>query len=77
MFVAYNLRRIINILGKNALQKYLKEVLSLLFALWGPIRLHLSKFKPSQFSTCHKPPFLKDALKTLIFGQLLTKPGGF
>jgi transposase len=77
MFVAYNLRRIINILGKNALQKYLKEVLSLLFALWGPIRLHLSKFKPSQFSTCHEPPFLKDALKTLIFGQLLTKPGGF
>jgi len=30
MFVAYNLKRIINILGANALKKYLKDVLSLL-----------------------------------------------
>ncbi len=50
MFTAYNLRRIINILGADTLKKYLEEVLSLLFALMNAIRLHLSKSKPPCFS---------------------------
>jgi len=35
MFIAYNLRRIINILGQNVLKKYLKVLVSYFFRIFG------------------------------------------
>lgn len=46
MFTAYNLRRIINIIGITKLKEYLKEQLLLIFYIIGIIRLDLSNFKP-------------------------------
>jgi transposase len=45
MFTAYNLRRIINIIGIIKLKEYLKEQLLFVFYIFGIIRLDLSNFK--------------------------------
>jgi len=39
MLVAYNLRRLINILGQNELEKYLKEILSFFQLKKLPLKL--------------------------------------
>lgn len=44
MFIAYNLRRIINIIGKNELKKYLHEVIFVLLQLWLSIKHDISRF---------------------------------
>jgi len=41
MFIAYNLRRIMNIVGKNALNKYLKVLILLVSGKYRPIRLKI------------------------------------
>lgn len=45
IFIAYNLRRIINIIGQNSLQKYLKEVISFIVGIIHMIKLKISYFK--------------------------------
>ena len=45
IFIAYNLRRIINIIGQNSLQKYLKEVSSFIVGIIRLIKLKISAFK--------------------------------
>jgi len=77
IFSAYNLRRIINIIGKNALKEYLKRILSFLFAIWSVLRLNLSKSKTPCFETCFECRFFNVGLKTIIFGQLLTMAYGY
>lgn len=77
MFTAYNLRRIINIIGFNSLQEYLKQQLLLFLTFIGIIRLHLSIFKPLKITNYINPVFIKDPLKRLIFSHILIKYGGF
>lgn len=50
MFIAYNLRRIINILGLNVLQSYLKQVFASVFVNIRHVRLKIVNFKLSGFS---------------------------
>lgn len=45
IFTAYNLRRIINIIGQNSLQKYLKEVSSFIVGIIRLITLKMNDFK--------------------------------
>jgi hypothetical protein len=45
IFIAYNLRRIINIIGQNSLQKYLKEVSSFIVGIIRLITLKMNDFK--------------------------------
>jgi transposase len=45
MMVAYNLRRIINILGKDTFRKYLQNVLNIIFYIFGLIWLKNISFK--------------------------------
>jgi hypothetical protein len=45
MFIAYNLKRIINIVGKDQIMKYLKDVRSLVLAYFWRIWMILSKNK--------------------------------
>jgi len=47
MFIAYNLRRIINILGRDALKKYLRVLVSFLLTQLYLIRSNVSRFKAS------------------------------
>lgn len=77
MFTAYNLRRIINIIGFNSLQEYLKQQILLFLTYIGIIRLHLSIFKPLKITNYINPVFIMDPLKRLIFSHLLIKYGGF
>jgi len=45
MMIAYNLRRIINILGKDLLQEYLQNVINTIFHIFGIIRLKKTVFE--------------------------------
>lgn len=49
MFIAYNLRRIINILGQNGLREYLRGLIFAFLALKGPIKHFLSHFNACKF----------------------------
>ena len=77
MFIAYNIRRIMNIIGENGLKKYLQQVA---FSLsWQNI------YKWSNFSLYTILKFIKvnieqifyHPLKRLKFGQLLVKSIGY
>lgn len=50
MFIAYNLRRIINILGKDMLQKFLKKLALLFYRILPSIKATIFKICPSIFS---------------------------
>lgn len=53
MMIAYNLRRIMNILGKDELQKYLQAVVKLFFSIFTAIRLKTRLYKDIFFSSCN------------------------
>jgi transposase len=69
MFTAYNLRRIINIIGIKQLQSYMKKAL---FHFYGYIflsKLKINNFKPIKFLIEFEQYFFKHLLKRLIFGK--------
>ena len=71
MFIAYNIRRIMNILGKNELKKYFKEVLLFFSGKFHPISLHISSFTTSKLIVKIISPIFKDLLKRPIFSENL------
>lgn len=68
MFIAYNLRRLISIIGIEVLKGYMKYTISLLLNLLQPIWLKISHFKKSKFIEIIEQVFFNHALKRLIFG---------
>ena len=68
IFIAYNLRRLISIIGIEVLKEYLKIVISLLLSLLQSIRLKISHFKKSKFIEIIEQAFFNHVLKRLIFG---------
>jgi len=77
MFVAYNIRRIMNIVGKNELRKYLVRVV---FPLVSKKHNKWRKYpgcKARRFFNSKYIQIFDLPLKRLIFGQLLTKSLGF
>ena len=68
IFIAYNLRRLINILGIEVLKEYMKSIISLLINSLPSILLEISHFKKSKFIEIIKQVFFNYALKRLIFG---------
>ena len=77
MFTAYNLRRIINILGINALKKYLEGVLSGFYpdirSIW--LQISTSNKLSSRFNLFSFK--INRVLNSLIFNLELIKTGGF
>ena len=67
MFVAYNIRRIMNILGKNELKKYLEVLILLTLAKYRQIRAKLSQFNISIFFDKIFSGFFVVRLNRLIF----------
>jgi len=59
MFIAYNLRRIVNIIGVNVLQCYLKGVLVSILRIIHHVRLKIVNFKPFDFSLIPRQLFPK------------------
>lgn len=68
MFIAYNLRRLISIIGIEVLKEYLKIVISLLFNALQLTRLKISHFKKYKFIEIIEQAFFNHVLKRLIFG---------
>ncbi|MEZ5196817.1 MAG: transposase [Bacteroidales bacterium] len=77
MFVAYNIRRIMNIIGKNELEKYLKEVAFSFSGQKLQLRPIFSFCKAVKFIRRNIEGFFYHSLKRLKFDQLLIKPVGY
>ena len=73
MFTAYNIRRIMNILGKNELRKCLKEVAFLFLSEIHHIWLEISNSGLLKIYDKIMGAVFMCPLKRLIFGQLLIK----
>ena len=67
MFVAYNIRRIMNILGKDELKKYLEVLILLILAIYCQKWAKLSRFNISIFFNKIFTDFYKVLFNRLIF----------
>lgn len=72
MFTAYNLRRIINIIGIKALSDYLKEAVFVLFQILNALRVVVSRYRGSKFLEYIDQLLLEGGSKSFIFGQPIT-----
>jgi len=77
MFIAYNIRRIMNIVGKNALKKYLKVLILSISGIYRPIRFKLTPFKAINFLNKILTTFFERLLNRLIFGHYLIRTEAF
>ena len=77
IFIAYNLRRIMNIVGKNALKKYLEVLILSIPRIYRPIRFKLNPFKAIKFLNKILTTFFETCLNRLKFDQNLLKMEGF
>ncbi len=77
MFTAYNLRRIINILGKDNLKEYLRILVFCFLVVIGHIRAVLSRFGESFFVRNINLVFFEHPANRLIFTRKLTINDGF
>jgi len=68
MFIAYNIRRIMNIVGKNALKKYLEVLILSISGIYRPIRFKLNQFKAINFFNKILTTFFERLLNQFIFG---------
>jgi len=65
MFIAYNLRRIVNILGQDLLKEYLRILSPLFLAVPDFFRRKINRFVTSLFQTIVSVPKLQLSLKSL------------
>ena len=77
MFIAYNLRRIMNIVGKNALKKYLEVLVLLVSGKYRSIRLKISLLKAIKYLYKILTSYFEGCLNRLKFDQNLLSTGGF
>jgi len=77
MFIAYNLRRIMNIVGKNAFKKYLEVLVLLISRIYSTIRLKISLLKAINYLHKILPSYFEGCLNRLKFDQNLLSTGGF
>ena len=77
IMVAYNLRRIINIVGLNELKNYLKEVISFILQKIDSLRLNISNINDLINLTKNSKSILYISLKRLYLIQIWTKQNGF
>ena len=67
IFIAYNIRRIMNILGKDKLKKYLEVLILLSLSIYRQIRAKLSQFNVSMFFDKIFTDFYVVRLNRIIF----------
>ncbi|GAI72627.1 unnamed protein product, partial [marine sediment metagenome] len=77
MFIAYNLRRIMNIVGKNALRKYLEVLILSVSRIYRPIRFKISLFKAINLLKKNLTSFFERSLNWFKFDQNLLNMEGF
>ena len=67
MFIAYNIRRIMNILGKDELKKYLEVLIFVFLAIYRQIRTNLSQFNVGIFFNNIFTDYYYARLNRLVF----------
>ena len=72
MFIAYNLRRIINIVGKKALQAYLRVLIDSFITVFAQTRAKINCLKDLKNLRKYKEHLFEFPLKPVKFIQLLT-----
>ena len=77
MFVAYNLRRLINILGKDIFKEYLRVLVFSFSSVFLRTWAILSHFKESVFATNISRHFFESIVNQLIFTRKLSGMAGF
>ena len=77
MFISYNFRRMINLLGAEVLKNYLKQLNHLFEFILHQILVHTKLYEPSSFFTKYSIRFHYRSLKGLIFGQNIGFSLGF
>lgn len=77
IFMAYNIRRLINILGKNELKNYLEKVVFSISGLKQDLGLNLLRFKAFKFCLSMIKSLFESPVKRLTFDRLLIKSMGY
>lgn len=77
MFTAYNLRRIINIIGKDRLSKYLILLASAFLLFWSQMNAKKPFFRALVFKGRINDLIFKSSLNRLYLTQLFITNGGF
>ena len=77
MFIAYNLKRLINIIGQEGFKKYLKALMVRIFAFLSHFRGKLSLYKSLKFYLNISQAFHFYIQKRIIFERKLINNGGF
>ncbi len=67
MFIAYNIRRIMNILGKDELKKYLEVLIFVFLAIYRQIRAKFSQFNVGIFFNNIFADYYYARLNRLVF----------
>jgi len=77
MFIAYNLKRIMNILGQEVFKKYLRMLVLLFLQILSVIRLKNLKYKQGKFFRKYSLLNFASSLNRFIFDKNLIVNGGF
>lgn len=77
MFIAYNLRRIMNILGQDVFKNYLKMLVLYFLKIFALFWLNMLNFKRGIFYNKYLSYYYKLSLECFIFEPNLKKCGGF
>ncbi len=71
IMTAYNLRRILNIMGVNEFKKYLQEVIALLLAFWAHIKLKIDQLGMENNGNSNNSSVFYRPLNRLYLAQII------
>jgi len=77
MFIAYNFRRLLNIIGKDAFRNYLTSIVLSFFAIFVLIKRKISHFMAIKKILNIYLKGIKNTLNYYIFGNILITNAGF
>ena len=77
IMTAYNLRRLINIIGMERFKAYLKSMLNLLFVIFDKIGLNRDHLKSYYFQELFYKAILEPSLKRLYLTHKINRSGSF
>jgi transposase len=77
MFIAYNLTRIMNIIGQDEFKKYLRVLVLIFSHIWFRIKRMVSYFNDTKYLANFRLIYFAPRSKRLIFDRYIEKNGGF
>ncbi|MFT5892977.1 MAG: hypothetical protein ACI9Y7_003096, partial [Dokdonia sp.] len=77
IFIAYNLRRIFNILDQNTIKEYLKAQINYIFIITSSISTKMKSYTSSTHFYKLNPVCIENTVNQLKFIRILTIKRGF